>query len=266
MDSKASLKNARFVVVPCPHEKTTSYGKGTKAGPAAILEASLAVEEFDEELKTETYKAGIHTLPPTPISRLQTTCSRILRQEKIPIVIGGEHSLSIAPVLAASEIYENLSVLQFDAHADLRDSYRGKKDSHAAIGRRILEVCPLVQVGIRNVSEEEWAFANTSGQVKKMHFAEGPINAETIVSQLSEFVYITFDVDVFDPAIMPSTGTPEPGGLLWNDVIAVLRKVCQKKSVIGADFVELMPIKGFVAPDFMVAKLIYRLMGYIGKS
>lgn len=259
-------ETSKFVVIPCPHEKTTSYGKGAKNGPQAILAASQIVENFDEELHIETYKAGIHTLPTTQISKLGSTCKNVLKDKKIPIILGGEHSLSLIPVKSAKEAYPDLSVLQFDAHADLRDKYQGTKQSHACAARRILEICPIVQVGIRNISKEEWDFVNSKGQLNNIHFMQKTIDIKKILSQLSEHVYITFDVDVFDPSIMPSTGTPEPGGMLWDDVLNIFREVYREKTIVGADFVELMPIRGLVAPDYTVAKLIYRTMGFILSS
>ncbi len=263
-------KNSMFAVIPCPHEKTTSYGKGTKLGPKAILNASYIVENFDEELKCETYKKGIHTLPPTEAKDLYKTCKKVFFDKKIPFILGGEHSLSPYPVKAAKEFFKDLSVLQFDAHADLRETYEGKKESHACAVKRILEICPAVQVGIRNLSQEEWEFARESGQKKNIFFAEKLLSgknimaeAEKIISKLSKNVYITFDVDALDPSIMPSTGTPEPGGLFYYDALSIIREVCRKKNVVGADFVELMPIKGLHHPDFTVAKMIYKTMGYI---
>ncbi len=212
----------------------------------------------------ETYKkAGIHTLKPCAVKTLTSTVHKIVKDKKVPIVLGGEHSLTPHAVKAVFNKYPRLSVLQFDAHADLRDEYHGNKESHACAMRRTLEICPVVQAGIRNLSPEEYEFANKSGQIKKIHFAEHLDVTEKVVSQLSEHVYLTFDVDAFDSSVMPSTGTPEPGGFFWYEVLDILREVCRLKKVVGADFVELMPIKGFFAPDFTVAKLIHRVMGYI---
>ena len=260
----AQYKTSKFVVVPCPHEKSVSYGKGTKHGPQAILDASFNVENFDEELKFETYrKSGIHTLKPCSVNRLPLAVKNIIKDKKIPIILGGEHSLTPEAVRVVAEHYPKLSVLQFDAHADLRDAYHGSKKSHACAMRRVLEFCPVVQVGIRNISADEYEFANRSGQIRKIHFAEHLDLVEKVISQLGEYVYITFDVDAFDPSVMPSTGTPEPGGFFWYEVLDIMREVCKFKKVLAADFVELAPIKGFSAPDFTVAKLIYRLMGYL---
>lgn len=257
---------SRFIVIPCPHEETVSYGGGTKKGPKAIIDASFYVENFDEELRRETYReCGIHTLKPIKLTELEKTVAKILKDKKIPIVLGGEHSISPYAVKAVAKKYPKLSVLQFDAHADLREDYHGNKLSHACAARRILEICPTVQVGIRNISPEEYEFAESSGQLKFMHFADKPVELESLLSQLSEQVYITFDVDAFDPSILPSTGTPEPGGMLWYEVLDIMREVAGRKKVVGADFVELSPIKILKAPDFMVAKLIYRLMGYLSR-
>jgi len=255
---------SKFVVIPCPHEASVSYGGGTKKGPKAIIDAAYYVETFDEELKKETYQeTGIFTTKPVSRKKLGAVVDKTIKDKKVPIILGGEHSISPFAVKAAAQHFPKLSVLQFDAHADLRDEYHGDKNSHACATRRILDICPAVQVGIRSLSIEEYQFAESSDQLKRMHFAASKPSAEKIVSELSEQVFITFDVDVFDPSIMPSTGTPEPGGLLWNEVLNILRLVSAKRKVVGADFVELAPMKGFPAPDFMVAKLIYRLMGYL---
>ncbi|HTY13825.1 MAG TPA: agmatinase [Candidatus Omnitrophota bacterium] len=260
----SQYKTSRFVVIPCPHEVSVSYGTGTRFGPQAILDASFNVENFDEELKVETYKkAGIHTMKPCPAGKLTATVNKVIKDGKVPVILGGEHSLTPEAVKAVFNRYPRLSVLQFDAHADLRDQYHGDKNSHACAMRRTLEICPVVQTGIRNLSPEEYEFANKSGQINKIHFAEHIDVAEKIVSQLSEHVYITFDVDAFDSSVMPSTGTPEPGGFFWYEALDILREVCRQKKVVGTDFVELMPIKGLFAPDFTVAKLIHRVMGYI---
>lgn len=259
-----TYKGAKFVILPVPFEKTTTYGKGTKKGPAAILAASQQIETFDEELLQETYKeAGIHVAKPLAISRLPLVVSKTLADGKTPVVLGGEHSLTPLAVSAFTKKYRNLSVLQLDAHADLRDSYQGSKNNHACAMRRTLELCPVVQAGIRNIAKEEYVFAKSSGQLKKIHFAAQSAPIHTIISQLSPNVYMTFDVDVFDPGLMPGTGTPEPGGLSWYQVLNILRAVCANKKMVGFDVVELAPIKGLSASAFTAAKLIYRLMGYL---
>ena len=262
-----NYQNAKFIVIPIPYEATTSYGQGTKNGPAAILAASQKVENFDYELKLDiAAKFGIHTLKPVSLNRLQELVSRLLKDNKTPVILGGEHSITPRAVKSFTQEYKDLSVLQLDAHADLRDSYKGSKDSHACPMRRVLELCPAVQVGIRSISETEYEFAKTSGQLKKIHWANKPIQIKKVLSQLSSHVYITIDVDVFDPSVVPAVGTPEPGGLFWYQLLDILCAVGQKKKVVGFDVVELCPRPGDRASDFTVAKLVYKLMGLILKS
>lgn len=232
------------------------------------------MELYDEELKKETYLAGIHTLAPLEadargparmVDAVRKVVAHVLSSDKIPIMLGGEHSLSFGAVQAMKGKYPQLTVLQLDAHADLRDKYQGSPYSHAAVARRIAEICPLVQVGIRSLSVEEAAFM---GEGKVHTFLADVIFEKTnwqesICENLSGDVYVTIDLDVFDPAIMPSTGTPEPGGLNWHDVLGLLKALSRRCRIRGFDVVELAPIPGMVAPDFLTAKLVYRLMGYL---
>ncbi|MDD4178439.1 MAG: agmatinase [Candidatus Margulisbacteria bacterium] len=259
-----NYQRSKFVVLPCPHEATTSYGKGAKNGPAAILKASQHVETFDEELGFEPYrKRGICTEKPISVARVKGQVARILKDGKTPIIIGGEHSITPFVVQVMAEKYKDLSVLQLDAHADLRDTYKGNKNNHACVMRRVLEICPAVQAGIRSISAEEWEWAKQGGQLKKIHFAEKLELVDKIEDQLSKNVYITIDVDVFDPSVIPATGTPEPGGFFWQEVLDILKGVCAAKNVVGFDVVELAPRRGENAPDFTIAKLIYKLIGYL---
>ncbi|MFH1684186.1 MAG: agmatinase [Candidatus Margulisiibacteriota bacterium] len=261
---KSEYKKSKFVVVPVPYEATTTYGKGTKNGPAAILAASQHVEEFDEELQVETYvKAPIHTLKPIKVKSLESRVKSLLGDQKIPVILGGEHSITPYAVKAAAKQYKNLSVLQLDAHADLRDSYKGSKNNHACVMRRVLEICPAVQFGVRSISKEGWEFARKTGQIKKIHWAEKLEMAEKIENQLSKNVYITIDVDVFDPSVVPAVGTPEPGGMYWYEVLDILKAICATKNIVGFDVMELSPRKGDLASDFAAAKLVYKTMGYI---
>ncbi|MFH1710548.1 MAG: agmatinase, partial [bacterium] len=247
-------KSAKFVVVPVPYEQTVSYGKGTSKGPDAILKASAFVEDYDIEQDSEPYRAGIHVARPIKaVKAIKSRVEEILNDKKVPVLLGGEHSITPFAVAACREKYGNLSVLQFDAHADLKDKYRGSKLSHACVMRRILEICPAVQVGIRSMNMSEARFARESGQISKIHLAEKLELAETVVSQLSKNVYLTFDVDALDPGIMPSTGTPEPGGLDYYSVLDVFKAVAREKNIVGFDFVELAPIKGLHHPDFTTA-------------
>jgi agmatinase len=234
------------------------------------------MELYDEELKKETYLAGIHTTSPVAIdargsknmiNAVRKKIAKVSAQNKIPVILGGEHSISLGTVQALKEKFPKLKVLQLDAHADLRESYQGSPYSHASVARRISEICPLIQVGIRSMSKEESVFLPQSKV--KSYSADFALEkkdwCETICKNLSGDVFVTIDVDVFDPSIMPSTGTPEPGGLYWQDVLSLLKLVSRSCQIRGFDVVELAPIPGIVAPDFMAAKLIYRFMGYITK-
>ena len=271
---ECSLRDAKFVVIPVPYDLTSTYQSGSRRGPAAIIEASTNMELYDEELKKETYLAGIHTTLPVAIDArgpknmvniVRKKISRIVKLNKIPVMLGGEHSITLGAVQAVIEKYPELTVLQFDAHADLRDTYQGSPYSHACVARRISEICPLVQVGIRSMSKEEGEFLPQSKV--KSYSADFVLEkknwAETVCKDLRGDVFITIDLDVFDPSIMPATGTPEPGGLYWKDIMHLLKLVSASCNIRGFDVVELAPLSGVVAPDFMAAKLIYRTMGYI---
>lgn len=284
------FKKAQVVIVPFGFEVTTTYGHGAKNGPQAIIKASSQVELFDEELWQETYKiVNIATLSEIKSAQSLTAAKKqissvigeLLRNKKLPIVLGGEHSITSFICEEYKNFYQDFSILQFDAHADLRDGYLGQKYSHAAAMRRCLDLSKinLVQVGIRNISNENdelnfwqknqqriktfWAKDKVC-EKRKIHAncAHANLRIKEIIKNLKDKVYLTFDVDVFDLSIMPSTGTPEPGGLDWYEVLNILRAVCRKRKIIGADFVELAPIKGLAAPDFLAAKLIYKFIGY----
>ena len=273
---ECSLRNAHFVVVPVPYDLTSTYQPGSRRGPAAIIEASTNMELYDEELKKDTYLAGIHTTLPVEVdargpkymvSAVRKKIDRLVHADKIPVMLGGEHSISLGAVQAVAAKYPELTVLQFDAHADLRDSYQGTPYNHACVARQIVDCCSLVQVGIRSMSREEADYLPRS-RVKSYsadYVFENKNWAQTVCKNLRGDVYVSIDLDVFDPSIMPATGTPEPGGLYWRDVLSLLRLVAAKCNIRGFDVVELAPMPGMVAPDFMAAKLIYRLMGYMTK-
>jgi agmatinase len=273
----ATLETAAFVVVPVPYDLTTTYQGGARKGPAAIIEASCNMELYDEELDRETYKAGIHTLTPLEavaagpegmLERVEKAVSGVLELGKVPVMLGGEHSITLGAVRAARKRYPTLSVLHLDAHADMRESYQGTPYSHACIGRRIRELSPVVQAGIRSMSAEEAAF------IRKKNvpvFSAATIRKDRtwvskVLRHLSRDVFISVDLDALDPSVMPATGTPEPGGLTWLDVLDVIREVCRKRRVVGFDIVELAPIPGMVAPDFLAARLAYRMMGYVSNK
>ncbi len=266
----SALKDAKIVIVPVPYDRTSTWIKGADKGPSAIVEASANMELYDIETDSEVYKKGIFTDSPveedsSPRSMVEAVRKRVenyIRQDKFVVVIGGEHSVSIGSARAHVENSAGVTVLQLDAHADLRDRYEGSKYNHACVMARIREFAPIVHVGIRSMDSCEKGFMNRS----RVFFAEDIYDNRSwikkVVSKLSDNVYITIDLDVFDPSIMPSTGTPEPGGLLWYDVLALLKAVCNKKNIIGFDVVELCPQTNNKSPDFLAAKLIYKLLSY----
>lgn len=289
LDKKFSdFEKSKIVIVPFGLEKSTSYSRGTRNGPNAIIKASQEVELFDEEAEKEIFREiGIATLKIKPqreinkaLGQLSEIVSHIYELNKIPIVLGGEHTLTIGSFGATLKKYpasdgtsKNLTLLQFDAHADLRDSLDGDKNSHAAAMRRCLEISNnfnLVQIGIRNISNEEkdgreYKFWKDNQHRLKTFWARemNLWQLEEIINSCRENIYLTFDVDVFDSGLMPSSSTPEPGGLNWYQILDILKVVCQKRKIVGADFVEFCPIKGIVAPDFLVAKLIYKFISYL---
>jgi agmatinase len=263
---------ARVVVLPVPLERSTSYVPGTRFGPREILLASTQVELFDEELGVDVHSVGICTLPEMEfhdgdlgacVARVRRVVSGIVEQGKLPVVLGGEHSITPAVVSALAPAYPSLSVLQIDAHSDLREQYQGSPHSHACAMRRSLEFAPAVQVGIRAMSEEEHA-ALPRLQTRVFYdwnMRDDPRWMDAVVDVLSDEVYITVDVDGLDPGIMPATGTPEPGGLTWAEILGLMRRVFARRRVVGWDIVELSP-NGLHAPNFLCARLIYKMLGY----
>jgi agmatinase len=276
-DEHSQYATSRAVVFPVPLERTTSYEHGTRNGPAAILAASRNMELYDEELELEPYKEiGIHTLPAIDtsdgtldevITEIFTAQLGLLEDGKFTVALGGEHSLTPPLVSATAKKFKDLSVLQIDAHADLRDEYHGNPASHACAMRRVVEVCPAVQVGIRSLSVEEAQaipHLNTSIYWAK-DIARAPLKSwiAKVLADLSPNVYLTIDLDGFDPAFVPATGTPEPGGLDWMQVTSLIRAVADHKKIVGMDVVELLPQPGDHASDFLAAKLVYKCLGYI---
>jgi agmatinase len=277
-DDKSNFDSARVVIFPVPYEATTSYGAGTGAGPDAIIQASRYIELYDQELDSEPADVGIATLPELHLSgagpqqaiqELRDAYDRILDagNGKFVVMLGGEHSISSAPILAHVERNKGkrVSVLQFDAHTDLRHEYEGSPYSHAAVMHRVHQKVDLVAVGIRALTREERELARNSPNIH-LFLADdihtGDAWMDDVMAKLGDIVYISFDVDGFDPSLVPSTGTPEPGGLQWYPVMKLLRRVFSERNVIGADVVELAPIPGLSAPDFLVAKLVYKMIGY----
>jgi agmatinase len=267
-----SFDEARVVVLPVPLERTTSYVPGTRFGPREILLASTQVELFDEELGVDAHRVGIYTLPEMEfhdsdlgrsVARIREVITEVVTRGKLPIVLGGEHSVTPAAVGAVAAAHPKLSVLQIDAHSDLRDRYQGSPYSHACAMRRSLEFAPAVQVGIRAMSEEERA--DLPGLRTRVFYdwnmREDAGWMDAVVDALGDDVYITVDVDGMDPAIMPATGTPEPGGLTWPEMLGLMRRVFARRHVVGWDVVELSP-NGMHAPNFLCARLIYKMLGY----
>jgi len=265
-------KDSKVVIVPVPFEQTTSYVQGTRKGPEAIIEASSYVELYDEELDKEIYPLGIHTATSLLFNEhieddfqlITDHFIKILDDKKFAVALGGEHSISFPIIRAFIEKYKNLSVLQLDAHADLRDEYENSRYSHACVMRRVTEITEnIVQLGIRSLSSEEAQFIkDRSLYVAFAHELKRDGFQKELIEQLKPDVYITIDMDFFDPSVIPSTGTPEPGGFFWNETMDFLKEVFTKRNVVGFDVVELSPMDGLVHPDFFAAKMIYKLLGY----
>lgn len=273
LPTQADFDHARVVIVPVPLDRTTSYVAGTRNGPHEILVASSHMELWDDETESDVSTVGIFTLPEMEFpfagldevtAEIRRVASEIIGCDKFPVFLGGEHSITGPIVAAMAQKHSGLSVLQIDAHADLRDTYMGTPHNHACAMRRALEYARATQVGIRSMSPEEAAAAPTLPTEifydYNMRHDENWI--ERVVDSLSETVYITIDVDGLDPAIMPATGTPEPGGLSWYEALALLRRVIESRNVVGCDVVELAPLPGMVAPNFLCAKLIYKILSY----
>ncbi len=266
-------ENSRVVVLPVPYDSTTDWQSGARDGPRAIIDASRYLEFYDLELEREIRLVGIHTLPEIQpemagpehmVQRVYQVAKGLLDKDKTVLMLGGEHSLTLGMIKAYRERHEALSVLQLDAHADMRDSYLGTRFSHATVMRRVHELCPVVPVGIRSLSQEEHRFIEES-DIKPV-YAEGLPLAEdsikNIIASLSHEVYVTIDLDVLDPSIMSAVGTPEPGGIGWYELLGLLRAVAQSKRIVGFDLVELCPSEGPLSCAFLAAKLAYKLIGY----
>lgn len=278
----ANADTSKIVLLPVPYETTTTYRGGCRSGPAAIIGASTNMELYDEDLQCEPCEAGVHTLSPLDVpdeaeemlKRVDAIATAHLEQDKFVTALGGEHTVALGMVRAVRRIYNHLSVLVLDAHADFRQSYRGNKYSHACTARRISESCHIVQAGVRSLSGEEadaleelkiatfWASdfrrSRVSGQYNEL--------IERVIDELSENLYISIDVDVFDPSLMPAVGAPEPGGLHWDEVLDLLRAVITARKLVGLDLVELAPIDGLVHPQFAAARLLQKIWGYAFKA
>ena len=278
----SEYERARFAMLPIPYDATASYRTGSRRGPAAIIEASQHVEWFDDELGGEFHRCGIATLDPVPTvaagpesmhERIYRRARRVVRDGKFLIGLGGEHGVTSALVRATAERHKHLSILQIDAHTDLRDSYQGSGHSHACVMRRALDwVTHVAAVGIRSMSLEEHRFVKRAASAATDRaitlipardcLADGDW-IERAVAGLGESVYVTIDIDGFDPASAPGTGTPEPGGLDWFQVTALLRRVAAERRIVGADLVEVLPLPGQAITEFLAARLIYKLIAYV---
>lgn len=264
----SSFDESAIVLLPVPYDETSTWIKGADKGPQALLEASANMEIYDIATDSCIYRCGIHTAPPvevreTPEAMVRAVykhTSDFLQRNKFVVTLGGDHSVSIGAIQAHFALYPNLTVLQLDAHADMRDDFLGSKFNHACVMARVKEMGPLVQVGIRSMSYEEKAMIDADRIYYAAQIIDNSAWIDRMLGQLSDNVYITIDLDVFDPSIMPSTGTPEPGGLDWYSVLQILERVVQTKNLVGFDVVELCPNALNKAPDFLAAKLIYQLL------
>jgi agmatinase len=266
----SNLDNSRIVIIPVAYDGTSTWVRGASKGPEAIIDASANLELYDIETDSQVYTQGIFTEHKIEaeatvaqiIDAVFETVHYHLQKDRFPIVVGGEHSVSIGAVKACAAHYEDLTVLQLDAHVDLRDEYQGSKYNHACVMARVKEICPIVQVGIRSMDVSEKDSLNKNNVFFADDIYDKKDWIEKVTDRLSENVYVTIDLDVFDPSIMPSTGTPEPGGLLWYDVLLLLKTLCDKRNVVGFDVVELCPNIHNKSPDFLAAKLIYKFLSY----
>jgi len=275
----SNLQQAKAVILPVPYDSTSEWQGGSRHGPQAIIDASQYLELYDLELDREIHKIGISTLPEVEpllsspqdmIDRVYQVIKGLIQKEKFVVLLGGDHSLSLGAVRAFKEAFPRLSVLQLDAHADLRDEYLGTKYSQACVMRRIFELCPISQVGVHSLSWEEKQFLTQNKNCASLHFfpfymsdlASNTTSIDKIVDSLSEDVYVTIDVDVFDPSIMPAVGTPEPDGMSWRQVLHIVESVALHKHVVGFDLMEFCPREGPSACAFLLAKLAYKLIGY----
>ena len=269
-DEFAQLETAKVVLIPVPYDGTSTWGKGADKGPEAFLEASENMELYDIETDSEVYKQGIHLTdvvtengsPETMVNAVHKLAKEYIKRNKFVTLFGGEHSISIGGIRAFNECFDNLTVLHIDAHADLRESYEGTKYNHACAVNEASQTTNLIQVGIRSMDAIERTFMDD----EKTFFAHDMANDEywidKVIDLMTENVFITFDLDALDPSILPSTGTPEPGGLFWYETLEFLKQVFEEKNVVGFDIVELCPNSQDKSSDFLAAKLYYKMLSY----
>ncbi len=272
---ESAYATSRVVVLPVPFGGTVTFGRGTEKGPEAVRVASQQVELFDEETRREPYRAGIHSAPPVPcrgvrpevmVRRVEERVERYLADGKMVVTLGGEHSISSGATGPYARKHPGMLIVHFDAHSDLRESYHGTKHNHACAGARMREHAPLIQIGIRSQSPEEREIIDR-GEVRTVFAYEmqGTDWAARVLGWIPPGapVYVTIDLDYFDPCLMPATGTPEPGGGEWYPTLRFLKRLSEKARVVGFDLMELAPMKGMHAPDFLTARLLYKMLAYI---
>jgi agmatinase len=278
-EPESRFDSAQVVILPIPYEPTTSYRSGTKEGPRAILDASRYLETYDDELDLElSSRIGIHTLPELDpdldsiektIDRIELAAQELIAQNKMVIGLGGEHSVTLGLVRAYQKKYPKLTVIQLDAHADLRDRYEGTQYSHACVMRRIRDLAvPTIGIGIRSMSRAEAEYIRQNQDAVKIIPAKQiKLNNNSwiseIIAHIQTPVYVTIDIDVFDPAFVPGTGTPEPGGLDWYEITRFLAELTKRVDIVGFDIVELSPLGGQVVSEFLAAKLVYKFLNYL---
>lgn len=275
LEGDSATKSPRFGILPVPMEMTTTYGQGTGKGPRAILEASENLELYDDELDCEPWRVGIRTLdylpiiaanPQAMITQITEAVQAITTEKMVPLLLGGEHTVTVGGVAGVLATDPTVSVVSFDAHADYRSSYQGQHYSHACTLRRVSEMVKVINVGVRSLSvveSQEIKLQDRYAMIRAAVVPETSKVLEQILAHCPGSLYITIDLDVLDPAIMPAVGTPEPGGLSWWQLGAIIKGLCRQRHVVGADIVELAPIPGLAAPNFLAAKLLYKLIGYM---
>lgn len=264
---------AAIAILPVPYDGTSTWIKGSDKGPAALIEASGTLEMLDIETNTDVSKKGIFTLnpilqnksPEATSNKVEQAITNLINDNKFPVLIGGEHSVSIGAFKAMAKQHSDITFLQFDAHADLRISYEGSSYNHACAMHKAQQLAPIVQVGIRSMCQEERVYVNDEKMFFRYQIRHNNDWQNQVIKQLSTNVYITIDLDVFDPSIMPSTGTPEPDGLLYYEVLSMIKQVAKHCNIVGLDVVELCLNEQNKAPDFMAAKLIYQILSEIFK-
>ncbi|MEE8443084.1 MAG: agmatinase [Dehalococcoidia bacterium] len=267
-----TYEQASAVILPVPYDGTASFRSGAREGPEAIISASRELEDYDTELRCEPSSRGIHTAPalepdlgsPQAMgARITQAVKPVAMAGKLPVVLGGDHSVTIGAVKALLAVHSDLSVLYLDAHADFRDEYLGTRLGHASVARRLAELCPVTLVGVRSMSLDEAKALDASDvRVVTTNPAEPGVSWDALVESLSGRVYVSIDLDVFDPSFMAAVGTPEPGGMEWYDVLRLLRRVAERRRIVGFDVVEMTPREGPSACAYIAAKLVYKLIGY----